>query len=252
VRLYFMVEDFSSRECQVLEAEAAGAEVIFLRSSSEKFHGLPAFYGSWAIYSRLLLPELVEEDQVLYIDSDTLIQEDLTPLLETELGNHPLGAVMDGTVEWALDKALRTKLGHGPKDGAFNSGVLLFNNVKWRNDDLLKDCLAFGLSYASEKVYDQSILNCLFASSALNIPHKYNSHNSQSTTGAIRHFVGSPKPWDIGGRWLVPGAEAWHQVLAETQLEWRDKLMGTSDVRRALRIGGGYRRALLRLRRRRR
>ena len=234
--LYFMT-DFTMEERQdLIRSIPIEHDVTFLSPCDGYFEGLPSLHGSMAVYSRLLLPEIIPEDKILYIDADTLIQEDLSPLYSTDLGAAPLGAVVNGKMTQSLDAPLRFRLGHAYDAKAFNSGVLLFNAKSWRKEELLDRCVKFGIENKDDiQVVDQTILNCVFNGQVENLPAKYNSRERDA---AILHFIGSPKPWDIGGRWLAPNADLWYEALKETGLKNR------GSVSRAVRIAGGYRRAL--------
>jgi hypothetical protein len=62
-------------------------------------------------------------------------------------------------------------------------------------------------------------------------------------TGII-HFVGSPKPWDIGASWLLQHADRWFDDLHETAIPWTKRatwLNGRSWARLPKIIGGYYR-----------
>lgn len=242
VYLYFLIHDFTEWQKDVLVKEASAskfvADVVFLDSDLELFSGLPALSGSMSVYDRLLLPDLVKEERLLYIDADTLVQSKLTDLLEMELGGSPLAASIDGSVEWSLDKRFRLQLGHALTDGEFNSGVLLMNARAWRKRNLLKECLEFGRRYAQEILaVDQTILNCVFNGQVVNFPKRFNSCFKDA---AIRHFIGSPKPWDAGGRWLVDGADSWYKMLSHTNLSRIDKWIRPQDWYRLPKILGGY------------
>lgn len=43
-----------------------------------------------------LIPDILKEDKVLYLDSDIIVIGDLTSLFETDLGDSPVAAVRDG------------------------------------------------------------------------------------------------------------------------------------------------------------
>lgn len=148
-------------------------------------------------YGRILIPDLISEERVLYLDSDIIVNTDLSDLFSLDLGNHPIAAIPDLLY---TDK--------------FNSGVLLFNMpVLKQQPDIVQKMLKFGVnSNLSEG--DQSVLNHFFDDSYYHLPLKYNlaigydflcsyypnyDHNYFEKTdiqGSIIHFTSPSKPWN--------------------------------------------------------
>ena len=84
-------------------------------------------------YCRLYLDDLLPEsiDKVLYLDSDVLVTDSLQELWNTDLRNHVAAGVKD-----CINKKYYELL--GIKEGAHycNSGVILINLQKWREEHL--------------------------------------------------------------------------------------------------------------------
>ena len=115
-------------------------------------------YISVEAYFRLLLPEMLPTpDKVLYLDADIIIQGDISKLWKTQLGDgNYLGAVRDPNI----NPAVLTKLGLGENDPYFNSGVLLLNLKKMREDHVQEKLLTFARC-SQDKItcHDQCVLN---------------------------------------------------------------------------------------------
>ena len=79
-------------------------------------------------YARYFIPDYIQEDTVLYLDCDLLI-------------NDKLDSLFDQNIEERYIAAIRDVNGQG-----FNTGVLLINNKKWRQEKL------------KERLIEQSIL----------------------------------------------------------------------------------------------
>lgn len=108
------------------------------------------------IYGRLMIPDLVKEDRVLYLDADTIVTEKLTDLFNTDLGDNIIGAVEDYTMQ-----------------GSFNSGVLLIDNAKLKQiDNFSHDMLIAGQQPHSND--DQSLLNDYFKGHWTRLDPRYN------------------------------------------------------------------------------
>ncbi len=69
-------------------------------------------------YARYFIPDYIQEDTVLYLDCDLLINDKLDSLFEQDVREHYIAAIRDAN-------------GQG-----FNTGVLLINNEKWRQEKL--------------------------------------------------------------------------------------------------------------------
>ena len=107
-----------------------------------------------ANYYRLKLPSLLgDDDKVLYLDSDLIVLRDVAHLFDTDLADHAVGACPDlgmkvamhepgrrtgGIVgELPIQEYYRDYVGMKPEtfDSYFNSGVLLMNLKKLRDED---------------------------------------------------------------------------------------------------------------------
>ena len=79
-------------------------------------------------YARYFIPDYIQEDTVLYLDCDLLINDKLDSLFDQDIEERYIAAIRDAN-------------GQG-----FNTGVLLINNEKWRQEKL------------RERLIEQSIL----------------------------------------------------------------------------------------------
>jgi lipopolysaccharide biosynthesis glycosyltransferase len=217
------------------------------------FSGFPDLHGSYATYYRLLLPELVNEDRLLYLDSDLRVNIDIAPLFEAEMGSHAAGFAVDGVVAGTLDRDFQLSVGRAPDDPSFNAGVVLMNLIEWRRQGCSEKVFAFGRKWGAQLVNrDQSLLNALFANDCYQLETRFNTTVKATTdprtvpADAIVHYIGSPKPWDIGGRWMHACARPWFHELRKTAVPlpqrttWLDRYAWT----RLPKILGGYRRIL--------
>lgn len=84
-----------------------------------------------------LLPEHVKK--VLYLDCDTVVGASLEDLWNTDLRGRALGAVMEPTIY----ESVKREIGFGKEDAYVNSGVLLIDLKKWREQAVEKKLLEF-------------------------------------------------------------------------------------------------------------
>ncbi len=131
-----------------------------------------------ATYLRYQLPEILPDlKKVLYLDFDTIINADLSPLFDTDVGGVPLAAVPDfaqllGSREWPDYRVvyegnpyifrdyIEKVLGIGNLESLpyMNAGVLLINLDEWRKRRLGERVVGF-LAKHRLKYPDQDSLN---------------------------------------------------------------------------------------------
>ena len=171
----------------------------------------------WALPAafRLQLPELFPDNgPLLYLDGDIIVHNSLTPLYDTDLQGHLLGACQDMTVNpntTAYYAPMRDERINRILEGGqyFNSGVLLIDMKKWSTyslDHYLKLLDDLGGKVAAP---DQDLLNVahegdwlpldeirydLFAAIARDHEVTVDEVREQNT---ILHFAGD-KPWQGG------------------------------------------------------
>lgn len=167
---------------------------------------------SKANYYRLLIPELIKVDKVLYLDSDIIVVDSVKELFQINIDNYYVAAVEDPCFDNHED------LNMSKNSKYFNSGVMLINNKKWRKDDLSKRVLDFIKKNTQViRFVDQCGLNGVIDGNWKPIPLKYNQqavifedyfsnlnhHFSKIEieeaiiNPIIIHFTGSSKPWDF-------------------------------------------------------
>lgn len=117
-------------------------------------------------YYRFLVQELLPHyDKVLYLDSDLIVQGDVSQLFETELGNNLLAAVRDldflGNINMKDGKRMqyaKTVLGMKDPYAYFQAGVLVLNTAAMRSFHGVEEWLK--LAGDPRYIYnDQDILN---------------------------------------------------------------------------------------------
>lgn len=171
-----------------------------------RFESFPRLHGSWAAYLRLLIPEFIEANRVLYADTDTVCTGAINALYNQSLDGASLGAVRTGKVRTSRDRSNLRELGMSDEEAYFNSGVLLMDVARLRGEGLFARAMevASRLSY-NPIVFDQTLLNFLFRADAASLDPSTNQvvypndcpRRLEELEGII-HFVASPKPWDPG------------------------------------------------------
>ena len=151
-------------------------------------------------YARYFIPDYIQEDRVLYLDCDLLINDKLDSLFEQDVREHYLAAIRDAN-------------GQG-----FNTGVLLINNKKWRQEELKERLIEQSILTTKEVEEgrfehfngDQTIFNQVLQDDWLELDRAYNlqvghdivalynnwqAHLAFNDKPVVIHFTTYRKPW---------------------------------------------------------
>lgn len=179
---------------------------------------------------RLLIPDLLDIDKIIYLDCDIVVNMDINELWSVPLDDNAVSAVHD---VWSLDyinngERIPWRLGKAwecmsiPSDGYFNAGVLVMNLKKIRESyTFLDDVAAFYSKFRKcITLADQDCLNYIFCGDCLYLDQKFNHIKTENISksqldGNIWHMAGgAAKPWTLYTRPNVD--ELYWQYLMET------------------------------------
>lgn len=191
---------------------------------------------SEVMWYRLLLPDLLgDRRRVVYLDCDTLVLDDLTPLWELDLGGRALAAVSNVFPSDLRGHPARLGLAGG---AYFNSGMLVMELESWRRNGHGVAVARLAREQPERLLFpDQDALNIVLADSWLSLLPRWNAQNSvfyfawaRDTFGAdavrearlapaILHFEGpaQAKPWHRGS--THPYRQTYLALQAQTP--WR-------------------------------
>ena len=151
-------------------------------------------------YARYFIPDYIQENTVLYLDCDLLINDKLDNLFEQDIEERYIAAIRDAN-------------GQG-----FNTGVLLINNKKWRQEKLKERLIEQSIRTTKEVEEgrfehfngDQTIFNQVLQDDWLELGRAYNlqvghdgvalynnwqEHLTFSDKPVVIHFTTYRKPW---------------------------------------------------------
>ncbi|MFE4709429.1 glycosyltransferase [Paenibacillus sp. NPDC056722] len=168
-------------------------------------------YWTMASMYRLLLPNFIQADRVIYLDCDILVNMDINELWSIDLGEHYLGAVLDqgeNLLEYFTSLGLNAEL-------YFNSGVILFqlNNIR-NKQNWYGEMLNFLRDFPMMTMPDQDVLNAVYSSNYLQMDQRFNTfaHSELDLDNKIVHFAGDNKWWETDS----PAAPLYNKFLAMT------------------------------------
>lgn len=173
-------------------------------------------------YYRFLIPKLINQDRVLYLDADIIVNGSLRDFYYSDLENTPVGVVRDYCTMQTFPFPY---LDESASKNYFNSGVLLIDCIKWRNEEIVGILLETAKEYANQVLYgDQCILNMVLREKAKyygfaeNTQVKYIENIKQQCAvksvnlekePIIIHYTAECKPWDNQNPTLFEREKYW-------------------------------------------
>lgn len=181
-----------------------------------------------------IFPEL---DRILYVDGDILFEKDPKTLFEIDLGNNYAAVVKDAKPTTYKPPQV-VKLGIPHHTAYFNSGVMMLNLNKFREDFLDQKLLEYrknGINY----FMDQDALNVCFEEKVIYLPLYFNvmssvigfftgediqnyyeldtaDKNVIYERAVIVHLCTRYKPWDYVN---VPFSDKWYNCYQQSPCE---------------------------------
>ena len=158
----------------------------------------------------MILPDIIDTDRLIYLDSDMIVNTSLNELWNIDFeGNYIAG------VEDANGKKYAKRFGLKKGSRFFNTGTMLLNCAKWREDDISKRAVEISMANTGTRFgYDQTVLNQLFEDKVKFVDLKWNLQYCPINVWAtyedreeykraienprIVHYVGDYKPWKQG------------------------------------------------------
>lgn len=226
LRLVVLHDELTARDRQdVLDAAARAGLPAELRHVAPRRNDWPVSgWVSPAVYLRLTATDsLPEFAKALYLDVDTLVLQDLRPLLATDLGGAPLAAVRDPqnpVLKSGIALPGWHQLGLPGEREYFNSGVMLLDLDVCRRTGLSERAEWFLTHHpSSARFWDQDALNWAADDLWFRLARRWNTfaltplisrggfvHYAEHAIAlselvddergaAVLHFAGPDKPW---------------------------------------------------------
>lgn len=189
---------------------------------------------SKAAYYRLAISDILPNgvEKAIYLDTDVIVRRDIKELWEIDLSNFAIGAVIDIWLKDNYDLLERLKI--PVTEAYFNSGVLLINTVKWREEQIGEKVMRFLNTNDKLPFHDQDALNAILWGRWLGLNpqwnvyktifHQYYKLNMKKALGSellnaardpyIVHFTGPVKPWHYAC--ATPYTQEYYKYLAMT------------------------------------
>lgn len=157
---------FDIVEIKSFERKNISIEIVDVSEKIENIKNKVALrdYYSVSIYFRLFIPTMFPQfDKAIYVDSDVIFNRDIADLFGVDIAQNYVGAVLDETVFtnedfiYYVNEALDVS-----EKQYFNSGVLIMNLKKFRDNNIEEDFYKWVNDYYFGSVApDQDYLNCI-------------------------------------------------------------------------------------------
>ena len=237
VKFYVFNDDLPSEWFLLMRnrLKVIGSEIVNVKKTDHNlrnFH-LPNAILSYAAFFRYFIADEVQEDRVLYLDSDTIVNAKLDDLFTLDLQGYAIAAVQDFNHEGWLT--------------TFNSGVMLIDAKKWREKNSTQSLLELTAQHHEHVYGDQGVLNMYFGDQWLHLDKEYNfmvgldqflhlSGNKEwyqsdyygNYEPKIIHYTSESKPWTH--MTLTRFRKLWWFYYG---LNWNDVLLSSDITKRS-------------------
>ena len=237
VKFYVFNDDLPSEWFQLMRnrLKVIGSEIVNVKKTAHNlrdFH-LPNAILSYATFFRYFIADEVQEDRILYLDSDMIVHSKLDDLFTLDLQGYAIAAVQDFNHEGWLT--------------TFNAGMLLIDAKKWREKNSTQSLLELTAQHHEHVYGDQGVLNMYFGDQWLHLDKEYNfmvgldqflhlSGNKEwyqsdyygNYEPKIIHYTSESKPWTH--MTLTRFRKLWWFYYG---LNWNDVLLSSDITKRS-------------------
>lgn len=196
---------------QSLQTENFKIQLMPIRANMEALddrmsNRLRCDYFTLTIYFRLFIPSMFPQyDKGIYIDSDVVLTDDIAKLFDIDIGENYIGACNDLSIADIPPLVAYTEKAVGVNAKEYiNSGVLLMNLKKMRDDDLEGHFLSLLNKYHFDSIApDQDYLNAMCNGKICYLEEKWdtmpNDAKPMLTETSLIHYNLFSKPWCYDG-----------------------------------------------------
>lgn len=161
------LQNLSSSNCQIT--------CLNISTVTDKFTNMKTTaHFTEEVYYRIAIPEIFSMyEKVLYLDSDLIVQNDIAKLYNENIENYLFGAVHNPTL-CSEFFTYRTQVLQVEENEYFNSGVLLINTKKCREENIKEKCLKLMDELQALPCVDQEVLNVVGKGNTKFLDKKWN------------------------------------------------------------------------------
>ena len=260
--LYDSLSSLSVYRLQRLSTDNVAVACICIRDRIANLRAMEYNHLTVASAYRLVIPDVLQHhEKAVYLDSDIIVNADVSDLFNIDIGNSILGAVRgyynrdDDFMYPHITKTLGIS-----EDSFFNAGVLIINISEFKNNGVAKKC--FSLLATRQDLYfmDQCALNIACEGKVHFLPSRWNhewlylfgANNASLPSSreefetcpdpAIIHYDGIEKPWDYPEQFLSDRFWAYaRQSIFYEEIIYASQLRRTREMLELFGVVGKYR-----------
>ncbi len=177
LNIYVLGEGITGKSRELLEQTVSkyGKRIHFPETSDliEKFKdmGMIPYRGAYSVYLRLFFTEIINLSgkKAVYLDSDTIVDGSLLPLVNYDLKGKSTGMVLE-----SIRDNYKIMIGMKPDSEYYNSGVILFDVDKWTENRYCDRIVDHIRSVRNSYIGDQDFLNIVCEGDVCRLSLTYN------------------------------------------------------------------------------
>lgn len=160
IKIYLIEDnlaDFEKENIQSLICKYKNAEIKFIDINTIMNNSgiVKKDFFKLVGYSRLFIQDIINVDKILYLDCDTIVANNLLELWNIDINDYLIAGVQDTVLEYS-----KTIVGMDMNTRYINSGVLLINLKKWREENIKNKFLKMINDFNGYvPLHDQGIVN---------------------------------------------------------------------------------------------
>lgn len=182
------------------------SDVLLKPIQDRKENYLRGDFFTMSIFYRLFIPDLFPQyDKAVYIDSDTVLNDDIAKLYETELGDNLIGACVDSSIQFVPEmlRYISEVLTLDPKK-YINSGMLVMNSKAFRGEKFVDKFFSLLGRYHFDCIApDQDYLNEICSGRIKYVDGRWDAMPNENTeplaNPGLIHYNLFFKPWHFTG-----------------------------------------------------
>lgn len=172
INIYFINNNISDENIKKIregiKKYRAKLKIIDFNHICKDLRNLDGF--SKSAYARLFVADSLDIDKIIYIDCDTIVENNLLELWNINIEEYFIAGVQDN-----VSKYMKNVTGLNEDFRYINSGVLLLNLKRMRSEKKINDIIEFIEKYKGEVPHhDQGVINGVFKEGIKIIHPKFN------------------------------------------------------------------------------
>lgn len=245
-RIHIFASSVSEEDKQILLDACKGRKIDaeIIEFDAKQFEELHDEFSSKTLSASIaalqkfkLADSLPGIDKLLYLDSDIIVRKDLAEIYQIDIDDVYAAAAFDtGIMYSAKTKQINST-------SYFNSGVMLLNLRRMREDNIPHKLIEFKKQYEDKSLMDQHVFNCVLKENVKFFTNRYNllytnllrakskysmdrlnslMHTDFDSVADIRkqaviiHFSSKDKPWKF---YDTPLADEWYKYFLESNVK---------------------------------